>query len=179
MRNSMRTLIGLLALALVAGTASAATYGHSTGSVASDAGAAGYEAGAYPDDRYYDADASAATDAVGGALDADASHSSVDDAKDGTVWGWFSLRLSAVIAKITDLVTVDTPELPDTPVDLPDLGALDAGVDVYASSEGVDLDADAMGHTFDDSPAGELDGKTWEAMGQVPGAPDVPALPLP
>lgn len=166
MRNPMRILTGLATLLLLAGGASATNDLHATETLATDHAAVAGEAGAYPDDRYADADAAVVTENASALADGDASTSDVEDAKSGSFFGWFSLRLSAVVDKVRVLCGVDLPE------------TADAGADVYASDDGLDLDADALGHTLDGTAAGDVDGMTWDAMAKVHGVKgSLPATP--
>lgn len=160
MRNSgTKTLTALLGVLLLAGTA-AATTAHGTCDVAGADASALCEAGAYPDDQYYDADASATTEHASGLVDADASHTDPDAATEGTLFGWISLRWSAFVGALADVFGAAGQETPD----------VDGGVDVYASTDGVDLDAAVGDVTFDGSAVGDLDGKTFETMDKVDAA---------
>lgn len=98
--------------------------------------------------------------------DTDSAHSHDDDEKG--FWLWFSLCLSAFLAHVEDALGVHTD--------------VDANAQVYADSEGVDIDASVHGvdavcakidpdmacdWTFDGSEAGDLDGMTYEAIAEV------------
>jgi hypothetical protein len=159
MRNGMRTLTAILGLLLLAGTA-AATSANGACKVAGAGASALCEAGAYPDDQYHDADASAASEHASGMVDADASHTDAEKAADGSLFGWLSLHWGAFIAKLNDAFGAAGQETP----------SVDGGVDLYASTDGVDLDATVGGVTFDGSAAGDLDGKTFETMDKVDAA---------
>jgi hypothetical protein len=161
MRNSgMKTLTALLGLLLLAGTAAAQTSANGSCSVAGADASALCEAGAYPDDQYYDADASATTEHASGLVDADASHTDPEAATDGTLFGWISLRWESFVAALGDVLGKAGQETPD----------VNGGVDLYASTDGVDLDASVGDVTFDGSAAGDLDGKTFETMDKVDAA---------
>ena len=158
MRNSgMRTLSALLGLLLLAGTAAAQTHANGTCDVTGTHASGACEAGAYPDDRYYDADAGAATEHASGLVDADASHSDPEAAKDGSLFGWLSVNWNVLVAKLGEVFGMAGQEAP----------VVDGGVDVYASADGVDLDASVGDVTFDGSAVGDLDGKTFETMDKV------------
>ena len=83
-------------------------------------------------------------------------------------WAWLEICLSAFVQQIEDAIGIRTDA--------------DANVEVYADSEGVDVDAsvkgvqyvcDAVGVTtdcdqdFDQSELGDLDGMTYEAIAEV------------
>ncbi|HET6404350.1 MAG TPA: hypothetical protein VFH78_06860 [Candidatus Thermoplasmatota archaeon] len=83
-------------------------------------------------------------------------------------WLWFALCLSAFFQHIEDILGIHTD--------------VDANVEVYAESNGVDIDASVYGvqaicaelevdtkcdFNFDRSAVGDLDGKTWEAVATV------------
>lgn len=137
------------------------SHGEGDATVTTDEAAAAAEGGLYSDGNYGDLDAGAATDHASGAVDADGSASDLEDAPEGGFWTWLQIGLRAVLASIGDALGVDE--------DVSE--SADANVEVFASDQGVDLDAtaDVAGHAidFDASEAGGLDGQTWETMGQV------------
>jgi hypothetical protein len=89
-----------------------------------------------------------------GLVDTDLATSHMGDEKG--LWTWLSICLSVFVEKIENALGLDTG------VDV------DAHVEVYASEDGVDLDASIPGvWDFDESEIGHLDGETWEAMQDV------------
>lgn len=69
-------------------------------------------------------------------------------------WAWFGLCLDAVLEKIDKLTGLHT--------------RAHADVGLYASGDGVDLDAHAAGQSFDKLPvAGKLDDATWQAAAKL------------
>lgn len=101
--------------------------------------------------------------------DTDASHSHSGDEKG--FWLWFALCLSAFVQHIEDTLGIHTD--------------VDANAEVYADSEGVDLDASVHGvqhvcaelgvnatcdWSFDQSELGDADGMTYEAIAGVEAA---------
>lgn len=104
--------------------------------------------------------------------DTDTSYAHPDDEKG--FWLWFSLCLSAFVDQIEEALGVQTD--------------VDANAQVYADSEGVDLDASVTGvqhvcaelgvneacdWNFDQSELGDLDGTTYEAVADVEAATGV------
>lgn len=98
--------------------------------------------------------------------DTDVAHSHDGDEKG--FWLWLALCLSAFVQHVEDALGVHTD--------------LDANVEVYADSEGVDLDASVYGlqhacaalgvnetcdWSFDGSELGDADGMTYEAVATV------------
>lgn len=101
--------------------------------------------------------------------DTDASHA--DDGDEKGFWLWFSLCLNAFVQKVEDALGVHTD--------------VDANAQVYADSQGMDVDAtlhgaqyvcDAVGvatqcdQDFDASELGDLDGATYDAVADVEAA---------
>lgn len=145
-------LVGLFVA--LSGSAMAQTAGGDWRAQTGDA-VAGGEYGAHTDDRYYDLDAGAMTEDAAAIVDTDASHASVEEAASGSVWTWFELRLSAVVDAVRDLVGLDAPH------------AADAHVELYASDEGLDLDATVDEWDFDGSELGDADGMTWQVLAEA------------
>ena len=98
--------------------------------------------------------------------DSDASHSH-DDHEKG-FWLWLSLCFGAFVQHVEDILGIHTD--------------VDANVQVYADSEGVDVDATTHGlqhvcgaagitdecdYDFDKSELGDADGLTYEAIAEV------------
>ena len=98
--------------------------------------------------------------------DTDVAHSHDGDEKG--FWLWFALCISAFLQHVEDAVGVHTD--------------VDANAEVYADSNGADLDASVHGLQsvcaelevntsceldFDESEVGDLDGATWETMATV------------
>lgn len=144
--------VGLLLA--VAGTAAAQT-AHGDWRAEADDALAGGEYGVYGEDRYADLDAGAMTEDAAAVVDTDASYSTVDEANEGSVWTWFEIRFSAVVDAVRDLVGLDVPH------------AVDANAEVYASDDGVDLDANLDDWDFDGSEIGDVDGLTWKAVAEA------------
>lgn len=171
--HGMRILTGLLALlvALAGGTAASGTHVSTTNSLASDAGTATGEAGLYDDGNYADLDQSAATDEGAGMVNTDASLAEVGDERG--LWAWLSVHWGAFVARLGEVTGLAGLAAP----------AADGGVDVWASEEGVDVDARVGGVDLDATPAGDVDGKTWEAAAQAEEAksqlPPAPGVPVP
>lgn len=101
--------------------------------------------------------------------DTDVAHSHGDDEKG--FWLWFALCLSAFLQHVEDALGIHTD--------------VDANVEVYAESNGVDVDANVAGLqsicdelkvdtscdvNFDQSRLGDADGMTWEAVANVEAA---------
>ncbi|HWH08019.1 MAG TPA: hypothetical protein VNX21_02395 [Candidatus Thermoplasmatota archaeon] len=162
MRCIIRILtLGLTTMLAFAGTASAAGPGldaraaGSTGHGAADAAAL-----VDGDARYADLDAGAATDEAAGALDTDANVADPQGVRSGGgFFGWLQVGWSAFVAKLGGVLETLGQDAPEA----------DGGVEAYVSTDGVDLDASVAGHTFDGSPAGDLDGKTFEAASTAKG----------
>ncbi|HUR68880.1 MAG TPA: hypothetical protein VM370_06505 [Candidatus Thermoplasmatota archaeon] len=118
-------------------------------------------------DSYHSVDAGLIDENETEALaDTDASYAHEDSEKG--FWLWFSLCLSAFVDDIEEMLHVHTD--------------VDANVDVYAESNGVDVDASVVGtqdicdaagvqteceFDFDESELGDLDGATWETIAQI------------
>ena len=148
MRCIIRILtLGLMTMLAFAGTASAAGPD------------VGHDAYADPEARYADLDASAASEHGSGALDTDANAADPESAKDGGFLGWLQVGWSSFVAKLGGVFETLGQDQPET----------DGGAEAYVSTDGVDLDASLGEHTFDGSPAGDLDGKTFEAASTVNG----------
>lgn len=191
MTTTMRVgLLTLAALLAVAAPVAAQSYGTGTTTITTDAADAAAEGGLYGDGNYGDLDAGAAADGAAAAVDADGSMSDVEDAAEGGFFTWLSLHASAFFAVLAETLGIDAPT------------TADAKVDAYLSDDGVDLDATVTGLPcaalpeapvalpetpeipvetpavpcgtvdYDASPAGDADGKTWEAMGEVNGLVD-------
>lgn len=170
MRHTTRILtIGMMTMLALSGTAaadpgltghlyadSAEKVAHATGSLTSDHGSAAGEALVNGETRYADGDANVSTDDAAGALDTDASTSDVTQARESGVFGWLQISFTAVSAKVQSV--------------LAKLGFehdLSGDAEAYVSDDGVDLDANVLGHDFDGSPAGKADDHTWTTMGKV------------
>lgn len=95
--------------------------------------------------------------------DTDSAHSHDDD--ENGLWLWMAICLSAFLQHVEDVLGIHTD--------------IDVNAEVYAESNGVDVDAsltgaqpacDAIGaqtacaFDFDDSEAGDADGMTWQAI---------------
>lgn len=87
--------------------------------------------------------------------DTDAAHGHLDDNKG--FWAWLSLCASAWFGAVEEALGIDT----DT----------DANAQVYASEDGIDLDAVAYVQgervSFEETELASLDGETWSVMGDV------------
>lgn len=161
----MRILTGLLALVAVSGLASAQD---------DPCPECDPDGGSNPDNTYSSVDVGALHGESKALADSDWATSHSDDEKG--FWTWLSLCLSAFLSEWKEMLGVEADA--------------DAGVETYASQDGVDLDATvqaddqvceplpddaraALGDDgscalgFDRSAAGDLDGRTWEAMGDV------------
>lgn len=161
MRNrTMRTLTALLGLLLLAGTAAAQTSLDGACSAAGLDASAACGTRASATDGSYDLDASAATEHASGLAEAEAAHADADTAADGTLFGWLSLRWSLVVEKLNEVFGMAGQDAPDA----------NGGVDVSASTDGVDLDATVGAASVDTSPIGDLDGQSIEATAQAHGA---------
>lgn len=144
MRCIIRILtLGMTTMLAFAGTASAAGPGAE----------ASHDALVDGDARYADLDAGAAADEASAALDTDANVADPESAKDGGFFGWLQVGWSSFVAKLGGVFETLGHDEPD----------VDGGAEAYVSDDGIDLDASVGGHTFDDSPVGDLDGKTFEA----------------
>lgn len=184
MTNGMRILVGTLAAILaIAGSGAAQAPDiplHDSHDIATEAGSLGAEYGLHDEGNYGDLDAAAAADGASAALDADGSVARLDDEKG--LWSWLSLRFGAFVSQVAQTLGLDL--------------AAEGDLELYASEDGIDLDATLLGETsasaevgaagaaldadLDETPAGELDGKTWELMGEADAAREqAPALPLP
>lgn len=110
---------------------------------------------ANPDNSYHDLDAGAVGDNATALADTDTAVDTQED--DGGFFGWLSLCLHAFVKAIEDATGADT--------------GVDGNANVYASEDGVDADVTVRGADqvvdFDDSPVGDVDGMTWEAMGDA------------
>lgn len=107
------------------------------------------------DNSYHDLDAGVVGENETVLADSDAA---VDDKQaDGGFFAWLSLCLHAFVKAVEDAVGMDT--------------GVDGNAEAYVSEDGVDVDVTvrAAGEVvdFDDSPVGDADGMTWEAMGDV------------
>lgn len=143
-------LIGLVAFLALAGVASAQ----------SSCPECDEDGDGNTDNPYHSVDAGAILNNTTALADTDVAHSQNDDEKG--LWAWLSICLSAMVGPIEDLLGVDT--------------GLDSNTEVFASEDGVDLDATVhFGDEtidFDDSEVGDLDGMTWEAAQDVNAARD-------
>ena len=153
MRNLMRpltlALAGLLCLAPLAFAQSAVT-GTLSGGGSADLDKA---SGAYDyasDVGAHSAAAEAAVDGATGGASADLTHAEVGG--DG-FWAWLSLRLDAVVTKLSDILGKDV--------------AADAGADVKASDKGLDVDAFANDVDLAGTPYADAEGKVNEAVAKV------------
>lgn len=151
----MRCIIRILTLGLMTMLAFAGTAMAAGPDVSHDALVDG-------DARYADLDASAASEHGSGALDTDANVADPESAKDGGFFGWLQVGWSSFVDKLSTVFDAAGQDEPAT----------DGGVEAYVSDDGVDLDASVGEHTFDGSPAGDLDGKTFEAMSTAHGKVD-------
>lgn len=157
MRAYISTLIGLAALLAIAGVASA----QNTPCPECDPD------GEPVENSYHSVDLGVVDEEETEVLaDTDASHSHDGDEKG--FWLWFSLCLNAFVQHVEDALGIHTD--------------VDANAQVYADSEGADVDAtlhvsqhvcDAVGvstacdQDFDESELGDLDGMTYEAIAEV------------
>ena len=155
--RAIRTLIAIAALLALAGVAAA----QNTPCPECDPD------GEPADNSYHSVDLGAVEDNSTEALaDTDAAHSHDGDEKG--FWTWISICLSAFVQAVEDAVGIHTD--------------VDANVEVYADSEGVDLDASVTGvqhvctalgveepcdWSFDQSDLGDADGMTYEAIATV------------
>lgn len=153
-----KTLIVLATMIAITGTA-AAEGGTLDASATTDHGAAGVQSLVDKDARYADLDAYGATEHASAALDTDANVADLDAARSGSFFGWLEVRFDAVIAKLATVFSALGQDQPET----------GGGVETYVSTDGVDLDANVAGVDFDSSPAGDLDGKTFEAAALAKG----------
>lgn len=145
MRCIIRILtLGLTTMLAFAGTATAAGPGLD----------AAHDAYVDAGDRYADLDAAAATDEAAAGLDTDANVADPEAAKDGGFFGWLQVGWTSFVAKLGGVFDALGHDAPDA----------DGGAEAYVSDDGVDLDASLGGHTFDGSPVGDVDGKTFETM---------------
>lgn len=161
--HAARIMIGLAALLALAGVAAAQN---------APCPECDPDGQANPDNSYHSVDAGLANVTGDGSevlADTDVAYGHTGDEKG--FWTWIQLCLSVFLDKIEDAVGIHTD--------------LDANAEVYASEEGVDLDASARGlqdvctaigvqkdcdYNFDESELGELDGKTWETMSTIEAA---------
>lgn len=141
-KSMIATLVGLLAISGIAAAQSCPECDE--------------DGAANPENSYHDTDVGLILNETDDVLvDTDAAYD--DKSNDGGFFAWLSLCLHVFIQKIEDAVGLET--------------GVDANAEAYVSEDGVDVDvtARALGEVvdFDDSPAGDLDGQTWEAMGEV------------
>ena len=140
-KSLLATLVGLLALS---GVAAAQTCPECDS-----------DGEANPDNSYHDLDAGVVGESKAVLADSDAAFDEKSD--DGGFFAWLSLCLHAFVQAIEDAVGMDT--------------GVDGNAEAYVSEDGIDVDVTvrAAGEVvdFDDSPVGDLDGMTWEAMGDV------------
>ena len=128
--------------------------------VASAAGPdASHDAYVDAEDRYADLDGAASTDEGAAGLDTDANVADPESAKDGGFFGWLQVCWSTFVDKVGGVFEKLGHEEPE----------VDGGAEAYVSDDGIDLDASVGEHTFDGSPVGHLDGKTFETMTTVHG----------
>lgn len=146
MRTLLRTMMCLIALLAFAGVAAAQNVPCPECDADGDA----------VDSNYYSVDAGLVGDDAEALVDTDAATSHANTG--GGFFAWLSVCLSAFLQKVGDAVGVD----------------LDANAEAYVDSDGVDLDATvrAGDHVvdLDDSPVGDVDGMTYEAIAQIEGA---------
>ena len=143
MTSTTRILLGLAALLVVAGAASA------------QCPECDEDGDGNADNTYHNVNLGLVENETGTLVDTDAAHGHLSGGQG--FWGWLSLCLSVLLAPIEEALGVD-------------LG-VDANAEAYVSEEGADLDATLyLGGdrwSFDESEIGDLDGQTWEVMAEA------------
>lgn len=113
------------------------------------------DGGSNPENSYHDLDLGVVGEDERVLADSDTAFD--DKSDDGGFFAWLSLCLHAFVQAVEDAIGMET--------------GVDANAEAYVSEDGVDVDvtARAAGEVvdFDDSPLGDVDGMTWEAMGDV------------
>lgn len=109
------------------------------------------EDGEPADNTYHSIDLGVVHDNATALADTDLALSHQNDEKG--FWGWISICLTAFVDKVGEMLGVEAD--------------VNGHADVYASEEGVDVDASLEDVDFDESALGDLDGMTFEAMGEV------------
>lgn len=141
-KSLLATLVGLVALSGVAAAQTSCPECDSDGE-------------ANPDNSYHDLDLGVVGENQTALADTDAAFD--DKSDDGGFFAWLSLCLHAFVQAVEDAIGMDT--------------GVDGNAEAYVSEDGVDVDVTlrAAGEVvdFDDSPVGDVDGMTWEAMGDV------------